>query len=42
MVSVGGYLGLFIGLAMNDVAGIIVDIIKKIFEKLKMKCNHND
>ena len=37
MVSVGGYLGLFIGLSINDVAGIIVDMVKKFFAILKMK-----
>ena len=37
MVSVGGYLGLFIGLSLNDVGGVIVDLLESMQKTFVMK-----
>lgn len=40
LVSVGGFLGLFIGLSLNDVIAFVVDIFSILEKKLKM-CDYN-
>ena len=37
MVSVGGYLGLFIGLALNDVCEFIIDFVDSFRKKIIYK-----
>ena len=37
MVSVGGYLGLFIGLSLNDVEGVIVDLLESLQKTFALK-----
>ena len=36
LISVGGYLGLFIGMSLNDVTGYIIDFIARINKKVKL------
>ena len=40
LVSVGGFLGLFIGLSLNDVMAVIVDTIVLPFIKMEEKIIH--
>lgn len=37
VVSVGSFLGLFIGLSLNDVLSLLFDFISSIFQRYKKK-----
>ena len=40
LVSVGGFLGLFIGLSLTDVVAVLVDTISLPFRKMEEKIVH--